>query len=376
MLPINSGNVTNQLPKGCQMKTPYEKGKQVRKFILDEVSRHPKDIVRLTEKTFQITRQAVYRHTHNLIEKGLLVAEGSTRRRTYKLKAITSKTIYLPISEALQEDVIWREQVGPVLGEVPPNIEDICFHGFTEMVNNVRDHSAGKIAMIEVQRTAVSIIIMVYDDGVGIFKKIKDNFGLDDQRHAILELAKGKLTTDPERHSGEGIFFTSRMFDIFNISSGGLHFIHGVVGQDILMGDVEEGMKGTLVTMEINIDSILTVKEVFDEYSDDDYGFTRTVIPVRLVKYGNENLVSRSQAKRLLVRFEKFKEVILDFDRVETIGQAFADEIFRVYQQHNPQVHIMHINANEEVERSIKRATQGGFLTISGGALGEPKKTQ
>ena len=142
------------------------------------------------------------------------------------------------------------------------------------------------------------------------------------------------------------------------------------------MGDVEEEMKGTLVTMEINIGSLLTVKEVFDKYSDDDYGFTRTVIPVRLVKYGNENLVSRSQAKRLLVRFEKFKEVILDFDRVETIGQAFADEIFRVYQQHNPQVHIMHINANEEVERSIKRATQGGFLTISGGSLGEPKKTQ
>lgn len=357
------------------MKAPYGKGKQIKKFILDNVRNHPKDIVRFTEKTFQITRQAVYRHTHNLIEKGFLVAEGSTRKREYKLKAITSKVIYIPISEALQEDVVWREQVRSVLGEVPPNIEDICYHGFTEMVNNVRDHSAGTMAMIMVQRTAVSIIIEIYDDGVGIFQKIKDKFGLDDLHHAILELAKGKLTTDPEHHTGEGIFFTSRMFDIFNISSGGLHFLHGVIGQDILMGDVEEERKGTLVDMEINISSILTAKEVFDKYSDDDYGFTRTIIPVRLVKYGNENLVSRSQAKRLLVRFEKFKEVILDFDRVETIGQAFADEIFRVFQQHNSQVHIMYINANEEVEKSIRRATQGGFLTILGENLGEPKKT-
>jgi anti-anti-sigma regulatory factor len=141
------------------------------------------------------------------------------------------------------------------------------------------------------------------------------------------------------------------------------------------MGDVKEDIEGTLVTMEININSLLTTKEVFDKYSDDDLGFTRTIIPVRLVKYGNENLVSRSQAKRLLARFEKFKEVILDFDRVETIGQAFADEIFRVFQQHHPQVHIMYTNVNEEVERSIKRATQGGFLSISVGDFGEPKKT-
>jgi len=35
-------------------------------------------------------------------------------------------------------------------------------------------------------------------------------------------LAKGKLTTDPKRHSGEGIFFSSRMFDEFDILSGGV----------------------------------------------------------------------------------------------------------------------------------------------------------
>lgn len=42
-------------------------------------------------------------------------------------------------------------------------------------------------------------------------------------------------------------------------------------------------------------------------------------------------LDSRSQAKRLLARVDKFKKVIFDFDDVEPIGQAFADEVFCVF---------------------------------------------
>ena len=66
----------------------------------------------------------------------------------------------------------------------------------------------------------------LHDNGVGIFKKIQTELRLLDERHAILELAKGKLTTDPKRHTGEGIFFSSRMFDQFDILSGGIFFTH------------------------------------------------------------------------------------------------------------------------------------------------------
>jgi glycine amidinotransferase len=37
---------------------------------------------------------------------------------------------------------------------------------------------------------------------------------------------------------------------------------------------------------------------------------------VRLVKYGDDNLVSRSQARRLLARIDRFKLVMLDEERV------------------------------------------------------------
>jgi anti-sigma regulatory factor (Ser/Thr protein kinase) len=351
------------------MKGQRGQGKQIRQFILNEVRNHPKDIVHFTEKNFQITRQAVYRHTHTLIENGFLVAEGNTRKKTYKLKVITKKEIILPVSKNLQEDVIWREQVKSIMdGVVPQNVINICNYGFTEMVNNVVDHSVGSTIFIEAERTAVDIVIHIIDNGVGIFKKIQMALGLEDQRHAILELAKGKLTTDPQHHTGEGIFFSSRMFDSFSIIAGGLYFIHTEVGKDWLIGNdwfIEDTpeVKGTEVTMKININSNRTEKAVFEKYSsenDDDFGFTRTIIPVSLAKYEGENLVSRSQAKRLLARVEKFKEVVFDFDRVETVGQAFTDEIFRVFAQQNPQVHIVFINANAEVERNITRAKQAG----------------
>lgn len=58
--------------------------------------------------------------------------------------------------------------------------------------------------------------------------------GLDLPSHAILELSKGKFTSDPARHSGEGIFFTSRMCDKFEILSKGL-FFSGHDGSDYFM---------------------------------------------------------------------------------------------------------------------------------------------
>lgn len=43
---------------------------------------------------------------------------------------------------------------------------------------------------------------------------------------AVHELFKGKLTTDIENHSGEGIFFTSRVLDGFAAISDGKIFSH------------------------------------------------------------------------------------------------------------------------------------------------------
>ncbi len=88
----------------------------------------------------------------------------------------------------------------------------------------------------------------------------------------------------------------------------------------------------------------------------DDYGFTKTVVPVKLAQYGDEYLVSRSQAKRLLSRIDRFKTVLFDFHGVEAIGQSFADEIFRVFSEQHPNMQLLDIRANPEVEKMISRA--------------------
>ena len=49
------------------------------------------------------------------------------------------------------------------------------------------------------------------------------------------------------------------------------------------------------------------------------------MVPLRLAQHEGEKLVSRAQAKRVAHRFEKFKRVMLDFDGVTQIGQAFAE---------------------------------------------------
>jgi hypothetical protein len=66
--------------------------------------------------------------------------------------------------------------------------------------------------------------------------------------------------------------------------------------------------------------------------------------------------------KRLLARVDRFKTVILDFQEVTMIGQAFADEIFRVFRNSHPEIDLYPIHANTDVQDVIRRAEN----TVSG----------
>jgi anti-sigma regulatory factor (Ser/Thr protein kinase) len=334
------------------MPSRQEKTREIHQFILESVEDHPSDITSVVSAKFSISRQASHRHVQKLVQDGLLIAHGLTRDRRYEVKPLAEFSIKLPL-KGLEEDKIWRQSVLPLMENVPPNVLQICHHGFTEMVNNAIDHSEGTHLKVMVLRTYKIIELQVSDNGVGIFNKIKREFNLDDPLHAILELSKGKLTTDPAHHSGEGIFFTSRIFDRFTILSDKLSFAHLESDNDWLLEEREVVFSGTLVDMRIGLRSKQTTQKVFDKFTSDDFSFTKTHVPVFLARYGNENLVSRSQAKRLLTRFERFKEIVLDFDNVDSIGQAFADEIFRVFVSQNPNIHLIPINTNNQVKKMI-----------------------
>lgn len=58
------------------------------------------------------------------------------------------------------------------------------------------------------------------------------------------------------------------------------------------------------------------------------------------------------------MRFEHFKIVTLDFDGVEEIGQAFADEVFRVFQQAYPATTLVPIHMTQSIENMYSRVTR------------------
>jgi uncharacterized protein (DUF1330 family) len=101
-----------------------------------------------------------------------------------------------------------------------------------------------------------------------------------------------------------------------------------------------------------------TSEQIVDIYSsdNDEYASTKTIVPVRLEQCGDEKLISRSQAKRLLARVDKFKVVVFDFTDVESIGQAFADEVFRVFKNQHPEIEMISIHESQEVKQMIRRA--------------------
>jgi len=336
------------------------RGEDIRRFILGHVEKHPTDISKVTLEHFAITRQAVNKHLQRLCSEHALSESGNTRNRTYKLCAISEWRKVFSITPELAEDVVWRNEVRPAIDLMPDNVLEIWHYGFTEMFNNAIDHSGGSKIVVHIKKTAANTEMMISDDGVGIFRKIQAALGLLDERHAVLELSKGKLTTDPRRHSGEGIFFASRMFDSFDILSGGVYFRHDFGNIEDWILESENSGSGTWVWMKINNHTSRTSKKVFDQYSGgDDYGFIKTVVPVELVRYGNDQLISRSQAKRLLARVELFKIVMFDFKEIDSIGQAFSDEIFRVFAAQHPTIELQVMHANSQVKRMIERAKAG-----------------
>jgi anti-sigma regulatory factor (Ser/Thr protein kinase) len=343
------------------MTTIRDRGAVVRKFIVEHVERHPTDIVKFASEKFSCSRQAVHKHVQRLIDEGAVTRDGQTRNKTYRLAPLVEWQRDYRLGTKVTEDDVWRSDIAPLLGLVADNVANIWHYGFTEMFNNVIDHSGGSVVTVHLTKTAATTTISLYDDGVGIFRKIQAALDLADERHAVLELAKGKFTTDPANHSGEGIFFTSRMFDDFRILSGGVYFSHEFDEKEDWVMQPTSATTGTLVTMRLHNHTSRTTKKVFDKFTtDDDYGFTKTVVPVKLTRYGDDNLVSRSQAKRLLARIDRFKVVVFDFVGVDSIGQAFADEVFRVFVARHPDVEVVAINAVSEVKRMISRARMHG----------------
>jgi anti-sigma regulatory factor (Ser/Thr protein kinase) len=305
-----------------------------------------------------VTRQAAYYHLADMVRSGELARTGAKRGTRYHRRASFVRRYEL---DGLEEDRAWldvRDKI-PRLSVAAPNVQAILAYAFTEMLNNAIEHSRGKVATVRVVIEQDQFVFEVADDGVGVFRTVRERFGLRDDFESIQHLSKGKQTTQPDRHSGEGIFFTSKAVDVFILESGGLRWSVDNLRRDQAIGDIPT-VKGTRVRWRLAERSPRRLQEVFEESADpQSLRFARSSVLVKLGERG-DLFVSRSEAKRLSIGLEAFDEVALDFSDVTEVGQGFVDELFRVWAREHPTTRLVPVNMSPAVaamvERGIPRA--------------------
>src|SRR3989338_10379033 len=256
----------------------------------------------------------------------------SSFKKTYKNHSLEEHRVLLEIEEKF-----------PQILNLPETIRSIFTFAFSEIFNNAIEHSGSKNISIEVAERDGKLSFIVLDSGVGAFRNIMKKRGLNSEIEAVQDLLKGKTTTMPKSHSGEGIFFTSKASDLFILDSFGYQLSIQTQLSDVKVKQISISKRGTRVIFEVSVQSKLHLNDVFKKFTNltdnSNFGFDKTEIRVKLFTTSGVH-ISRSQARRILSGLDKFKIILLDFDKVPLVGQAFADEIYRVFQNAQPDILI------------------------------------
>ena len=255
----------------------------------------------------------------------------------------------------IAEDRVWQEisSTHPAIGGLSKPARAVFQYAFTEMLNNAIDHSASVDVEVRFEAIDNALAFEIVDQGRGALANLRKVLHLGSELEALQELSKGKLTTLPKGHSGEGIFFTSKVADVFVLESGGLRWTVDNLRDDVAIATIPRRV-GTRVRFEAGLRPRRKLDDVFAEYTDD-FQFRKTRVVVKLFTYGTR-FISRSEARRVLSRLDGFREVILDFKDVEEVGQGFADEIFRVWPADHAGTVIEPVNMTKTVAFMVERA--------------------
>ena len=312
-----------------------------------------------------VSRQALNKHLKKLINSGIVTKTGATKNAVYEygsfssqqtVKELTYKKEYqLP---GLEEDKVFGD-VALILNlkkRVNEKTANIIRYAFTELLNNAIEHSESDRCIVEILMDQYNFQFAIRDFGIGVFYSIYTKFNLSDENAAVGELIKGKTTTMQARHSGEGIFFTSKSADMMQLRSHNIHLVFDNKKKDVFLNE-KKSIKGTEVTFTISKNSKRKLTDIFARFAPEefDYRFDKTKVAVKLFQ---EAYISRSEAKRLLFGMDKFKEIVLDFRGVKSIGQGFADEIFRVFSNQHPDITIKTENLSDILKTMIKHVQE------------------
>ena len=307
-----------------------------------------------------LSRQAVHAHLSAMVDVGELVVEG--RGRGVRYRRVHPRQRFRYHLDGLEEDRVWDE----VRAEVPeldklPEVADRAIHtAVVELVNNAIAHSGGEFVEVLFRKAHDRLIVQVIDDGEGIFAHLARANNLNHGLEALQELTKGKLTSLPAEHTGEGLFLLSKIADFFEIDSGGLLWLVDNEIDDVGVATTDP-RTGTSVRFEVDVGTTTSLENVFAE-SSDGFELSRRRVVVKLFDVG-DRFLSRSEAKKLLNGLERFRHVVLDFKGVEAVGQGFVDETFRVWNGRHPDTRLYPINMEPPIEFIVEHGRRAAEST-------------
>lgn len=329
---------------------------QVTTWITRVAEEHPADLAKAVARHAGCGIARARSLVRQLVDLGWVRASGAGRKTRHAPGRLRQIVMRYPLA-GLDEDLPWARDFAPHF-EMPKNVRQMLQHAFTELLNNAIDHSEGQFVTVSMRQTPAHLQLLVSDDGRGLFDKIREGFEIEDPAMAMLELSKGRLTSAPDRHTGRGLYFTSRLADVFDLHANTVAFQHRDWDARRWKQGRAMSRQGSAIYLAIALDTPRTLDEVMRSASLDaqGYGIDRTTLPLRLITSEDVALESRAQARRVAARLTEFKQAELDFSGIDHIGQGFADELFRVFGRHQTAVQLLVKNANPAINAMIDLA--------------------
>ena len=217
--------------------------------LRDLVDRRGEVANRDVVKALRISSATAHRLLHALVTGEVLERHGKGPAARYRLRPVRRRFRL----DGLEEDRAWSEVAERVARTRPlaPEEAQSLRYAATEIINNAVEHSRGTWVDVGVEfQAAGSTVATVRDNGVGVFRRVCEDFGFASPHDAIVQLEKGKLTSDPSRHSGEGLFFSSKAVARFRLESQGVSWIVDSLAADSAVGK-GAALRGTQVVLEV-----------------------------------------------------------------------------------------------------------------------------
>ena len=325
---------------------------KIKRFIIDNLSEHQKDIVKTSITKFGLSRPAILKHMNDLIKSGKVAVNGNTRDRTYRLLPLVNYIQSFKLKTIDNIDHLIIDEFLFKLKFCTKNIYEICEFGITTLLNNVIDHSDANMFKIEILVVGQDIQITIEDDGIGLFENINQKLKLNNYHLAAIELSKGKANNPSDHQLGVDVYLLFHLFNEVSIDADGVRLIRDCFNDEwkFFSSDVT---KGTKICIKTNFHYQKTCSDVFKTALIEPRQYK---IPISLARANKEKFISRRQADNLLYNISDLEKIEFDFKGVSLIGPAFADELIRKVKEKNNNIQIGWINTTDVIDLLMKRA--------------------